>query len=74
MSSNKNQLKGNPMTNSTLQKETGYDAFLAKKIAKGREDVKNGRYVTLEELDKHIQELFICKERELQLFDIILDY
>ncbi len=59
------------MTNSTLPKEAGYDEFLAKKIAKGREDVKNGRYVTLEESRLRIEELLIRKERELQAFERI---
>lgn len=55
--------------NENINKDAGYDEFLTKKIAKGREDYKNGRYVTLAELDKEIEELLISKERELQAFE-----
>lgn len=53
----------------SLQKEAGYDEFLAKKIAKGREDIKNGRYVTLAESRQRIEALLVRKEREMQALE-----
>lgn len=50
-------------------KEAGYDEFLAKQIAQGRKDYKNGRYITLEESKKEIEALLTQKERELQALE-----
>lgn len=51
--------------NKVLQTENvGYDEFLAKKIAKGRETIK-----MVAESHKEIEVLLVAKERELHAFE-----
>lgn len=48
-----------------LLKEQGYDEFLAGKIRRGQEDVKAGRIITLNELDRCIEQLLERKVIEI---------
>lgn len=48
-----------------LLKEQGYDEFLAEKIRRGQENVKVGRTITLNELDRSIEQLLERKAVEL---------
>lgn len=49
-----------------LLKEKGYDEFLAEKIRRGLDDVANGRVVTLEELNRSIEQMLEQKAAELK--------
>lgn len=52
-----------------MQKEAGYDEFLAEKIRRGEEDLKAGRVISKEEMNAKMEKLFARLAEEQRLRD-----
>ncbi|MCK3658550.1 hypothetical protein A4G18_07450 [Pasteurellaceae bacterium Pebbles2] len=52
-----------------MKKEKGYDEFLAEQIRLGEEDIKAGRYCTLDEAMQSWQQTIEKKALEMALLD-----